>query len=152
MVGRHCLAEYFSRDVVGNAAYGDLAQRMLAGSRLDSVADIGTGTGDLARAVCDVIRPDRMLLVDTSTAMLAAARQKLAGHAPYLRARTAALCDLDARGALDLVLAGHLIEHLPDPETGLHQLASLVKPGGTLVLAVSRPHWCQWFIWLRWRH
>lgn len=34
----------------------------------------------------------------------------------------------------------------------MRHLWRLVAPGGTLLMIISRPHWCQWFIWLRWRH
>ena len=51
-----------------------------------------------------------------------------------------------------MILAAHVIEHLADPAAGLARLAGWLAPGGSLLLVASRPHWCQWPIWLRWRH
>ncbi len=135
------------------AAYQDLADRALADTRFDTVADIGTGSGDLARAACRVgRRPGRLLLVDSSARMLDQAAAALSGSANAVDCRHATLDAMTEQGTFDLVLAGHVIEHLADPTGALAQLARLVRPGGRLLLVVSRPHWCQWLIWLRWRH
>jgi 2-polyprenyl-3-methyl-5-hydroxy-6-metoxy-1,4-benzoquinol methylase len=40
--------------------------------------------------------------------------------------------------SFDVVLLLHVIEHLPDPETGLSQVARLIRPGGLLVLETPR--------------
>jgi hypothetical protein len=51
-----------------------------------------------------------------------------------------------------LVLGAHVIEHCADPTQALAKMYDLLAPGATLLLVISRPHWCQWFIWLLWRH
>ena len=50
------------------------------------------------------------------------------------------------------LLVAHVLEHLDDPADGLARLSRLMEPGGRLLLILSKPHWCQWVIWLRWRH
>lgn len=134
------------------AAYESLAAHALAGQTPARVADIGSGTGELARAVCKLCRPTDLLLVDASGPMLARARMTVWGMADHTTTRCARLDDLASVPRFDLVLAGHLIEHAPDPGRALAALADLVAPGGRLLAVISRPHWCQWPIWLVWRH
>lgn len=134
------------------AAYEDLVDRALPDGRFDDIADIGTGSGDLARAVTAGRSPGRLLLVDSSARMLDQAANSLRGAAQRIECRHASLDNIGEQDAFDLVLAGHVIEHVPDPAAALERLARLVRPGGRLLLVVSRPHWCQWLIWLRWRH
>ncbi|WP_421726314.1 class I SAM-dependent methyltransferase [Bauldia sp.] len=134
-------------------AYTDLARRALGDRFFATIADVGTGSGDLAAAVCDTRQPpDRLVLADSSSRMLDQATRALAGRAAVVDGHFGPLDAIPDRDAFDLVLAGHVIEHLTDPEAAVRRLADLVKPGGLMLLIVSRPHWCQWLIWLRWRH
>jgi demethylmenaquinone methyltransferase/2-methoxy-6-polyprenyl-1,4-benzoquinol methylase len=50
------------------------------------------------------------------------------------------------------VLAAHVIEHCDDPAMAMEKLSQCLCANGKLVLVVSKPHWCNWFIWLRYRH
>lgn len=128
-------------------AYQGLLRRVQPGAR--RVCDIGTGAGDLALAYLQAVgRPVEMVLVDPSPAMLSVARRRV-GRA---RAVLARLQDFTDPTGFDLVLAGHVMEHCADPCLALRQLAALLRPGGRLVMVISRPHWCQLLIWLRWRH
>jgi ubiquinone/menaquinone biosynthesis C-methylase UbiE len=54
--------------------------------------------------------------------------------------------------AVDIVVAAHLLERLPDPAAAIVRMIGLLRPGGLLILSVSRPHWCSHLVWLRWRH
>lgn len=138
------------------AAYEDLVGRALDGRRFRTVADVGTGAGDLAASYCKVIgMPVELTLIDNSAAMLAQAKstvEEVGGSGTAVTAMHAALSDISYNERYELVLCAHLIEHCPNPAEALGQLASLVKPGGTALLVISRPHWCQWIIWLRWQH
>jgi SAM-dependent methyltransferase len=49
----------------------------------------------------------------------------------------------DLAGAADLVTAMHVIEHDDDPKTLLHRIASLARPGGTIVIEVPNVD-CIW--------
>jgi 2-polyprenyl-3-methyl-5-hydroxy-6-metoxy-1,4-benzoquinol methylase len=51
-----------------------------------------------------------------------------------------------------IILAAHVVEHAVDPATAFHRFSDWLEPQGRLVLVVSRPHWCNWLIWLRYRH
>ncbi|MCP4383404.1 MAG: class I SAM-dependent methyltransferase [Hyphomicrobiales bacterium] len=77
--------------------------------------------------------------VDSSARMLHEAAASLWGRANVVECRHVTLDAVPERDTFD-------------PAAALRHLATLVKPGGRLLVIVSRPHWCQWLIWLRWRH
>ena len=135
------------------AAYEHVVREIVPPAEGD-VVDIGTGTGDLAAAYCAVFGPPKSVtLVDTAPAMLEVAARALetesAGHVSTVQA---SLSDMPSDVTYSTVLCAHVIEHLDDPQSAVSDLARLIAPHGCLLLFVSRPHWCQWFVWLRWRH
>lgn len=135
------------------AAYEDLIARALPDLEPETVVDVGTGSGDLAAAYCLQNGPPASLtLIDMSPEMLNVAQSSVAGHAGQLNCVVSTLDDLKIDNSFDLVLCGHLIEHTPDPTRALGQLSKLLASHGTMLLLVSRPHWCQWFVWIKWRH
>jgi ubiquinone/menaquinone biosynthesis C-methylase UbiE len=117
-----------------------------------SAIDLGSGEGAFAEALARTLGARVALtLLDPSPAMLTAAEARLGpGCARLIRG------ELDrtplAEGGYDIVLAAHLLEHLPDPSAALARMAWLLRPGGLLILSVSRPHWCSRLVWLNWRH
>jgi ubiquinone/menaquinone biosynthesis C-methylase UbiE len=117
-----------------------------------SALDLGAGDGAFAEALLDRLGSRLSLtLLDRSPAMLRAAEARLGPGRARLIAGDLD-CDAVLRGGYDIVTAAHLLEHLPDPDAGLAQMARFLKPGGLLILAVSRPHWCGRLVWLTWRH
>jgi ubiquinone/menaquinone biosynthesis C-methylase UbiE len=117
-----------------------------------SALDLGAGDGAFAEALLDRLGPRLSLtLLDRSSAMLRAAEARLGPGRARLIAGDLD-CDAVQRGSYDIVTAAHLLEHLPDPDAALAQMARFLKPGGLLILAVSRPHWCSRLVWLTWRH
>jgi len=106
-----------------------------AGIRRDGVAvDVGCGTGRALPPLRDAVGPaGAVIALDVTPEMLAAARQKAA-------AAGAALVLADARalplsdGCADAIFAAGLVNHLPDTEAGLRELARVTRPGGRLVL------------------
>lgn len=138
------------------AAYRSIMARALHHHALPpgriAATDLGTGDGAFAEALRDHLGPRLSLtLLDRSAAMLRAAEKRLGATAARF-----VLGDLESPallpGSQDIVTAAHLLEHLPDPDAALARMASLLKPGGLLILAVSRPHWCSYLVWLGWRH
>src|SRR5207249_7936831 len=103
---------------------GLLDERWVAG-------DLGCGTGHLAAALAPFVR--RVIAVDSSRAMLAAARRRLAGL-PNVEVRQGQLealpIDDHALDAAALCLALH---HLPDPPAVLGEAARVLRPGGRLL-------------------
>jgi ubiquinone/menaquinone biosynthesis C-methylase UbiE len=136
---------------VSKAIHGQIAFRH--GQRL-CIVDVGTGDGALALALKEKFGHSISLdLLDPSAPMLAIAQKRLAEAGQISRVFHGYLGDvhLEPR-TYDIVSAAHVIEHMPDHGDAMRCLFELLKPGGTLLLVVSQPHWCSRIVWLRWRH
>ncbi|MGI5347240.1 class I SAM-dependent methyltransferase [Streptomyces sp. CA-250714] len=100
----------------------------------DAVLDAGCGTGRALPALRAAVGPDGTVLgADLTPAMLdevvRAGRDKAAA---LLLADVSRLPLRDA--CLDAVFGAGLISHLPGPESGLRELARVVRPQGRLAL------------------
>jgi SAM-dependent methyltransferase len=111
------------------AAVADLGLR--AGQ---TALDVGCGTGRALPHLRGAVGPGgRVLGVDLTPEMLATARR-------YGRDRHGWLVLADARrlplgaGRVDAAFAAGLLPHLPDPDSGLTELARVTRPGGRLGL------------------
>lgn len=114
-----------------------------------SVLDAGCGTGDFAAALVAMRGAPRALsLLDPSAQMLANAQHRM----PSATVLQGVIEDLRAEAQFDLVLSAHALEHCADLAGSLARLASTLRGGGTMILVLSKPHWCNLLIWLRWRH
>ena len=98
------------------------------------VVDVGCGTGRALPALRQAVGSDgAVIAADLTPEMLAQAR-------PQAAAARAALVLADARtlpfadASADALFAAGLINHLPDPEAGLGELARVTRAGGLLVL------------------
>jgi 2-polyprenyl-3-methyl-5-hydroxy-6-metoxy-1,4-benzoquinol methylase len=117
-----------------------------------NVIDIGCGTGDFSRALIEVAGPPNCLtLLDPAEQMVRTATRSLIHIAPRLKPLVAKLEDKPQQRH-DVILCAHVIEHFADLGAALSLLKSYLAPDGTLLLVVSKPHWCNWIIWTRWRH
>ena len=134
------------------AAYTSFARAALERVPVPArLCDVGCGSGSFAQAVVRAIGPAPWVtLVDPSPQMLRLAAARIGPIAAGLDQWPVPLHLM--QGQFDMVLAAHVIEHCPDPAAALADLARLLRPGGALLLVASRPHWCQWLIWLLWRH
>ncbi|NNJ06893.1 methyltransferase domain-containing protein [Streptomyces sp. PKU-MA01144] len=95
------------------------------------VLDLGCGTGSLALLAAE--QGHRVTAVDLSPRMADAARRKLAGTAAEVLTGPAERPPVGDR-RFDAVLVRHVLWALPDPEAALAHWASLLRPGGRLVL------------------
>ena len=103
-----------------------------------TVADLGTGTGQFAATVAPYVR--RVIAIDASQAMLAAARQRLAPHA-NVELRQGELESLPLEvGEADLAVLLLVLHHLAEPAAALAEAARVVKPGGRLLVFDMMPH------------
>jgi len=96
-----------------------------------TLVDLGAGTGLLAAAAAPVC--GRVVAVDPSTAMLAAARERGAG----IECVEAGFLTYEHEGeAPDAVYSRNALHHLPDlwKAVALRRVAELLRPGGALVL------------------
>ena len=124
-----------------------------AGSGPLHALDCGIGTGSLTLALSRVTGGTaRHSGLDTSPRMIAAARASLAAEGvacDFAQGSITAIPHPDAR--FDLVMAAHVLEHLPDPAAGLAEMSRVLKPGGRLFACVTRPSLFGAFIQMRWR-
>ena len=106
------------------------------------VADIATGTGDLAFALA-ARRPDvRVTATDVSTRMLALASAR-GRHIGLAGGDISALPFPNA--SVDGVTAGYALRNTPDWRASLSELARVIKPGGYLfTLDFYLPHSRPW--------
>jgi len=101
------------------------------------VLDAGCGNGRYSRFLLRQSDADaRITAFDLSQNMLRRARQRV----PSERVSFAA-ADLTrlpyADQSFDAVVSGWVLEHLPDPRTGLRELARVLRPGGKLLLLTT---------------
>lgn len=133
------------------AAYAHLVKSALPD--LDPSArilDAGCGTGSFSQAVrLDTAHTGPLTLLDPSVRMLGLAARQF----PGARCQKGAIGDTQVTGApFYLILCAHVIEHCDDAPTALRWLRDQLAPGGRLLLAISRPHWCTALVRWRWGH
>ena len=97
--------------------------------RQDTVLDVATGTGAVARELlaakgCTVVG------LDQSPEMLAEARRRLPSTVKLFEGSADALPFPDA--AFDALTFTYLLRYVSDPGTTLRELARVVRPGGTI--------------------
>ncbi|MCC6629779.1 MAG: tRNA (guanosine(37)-N1)-methyltransferase TrmD [Chloroflexi bacterium] len=105
----------------------------------ETVLDVGCGNGRaLHRLVTRPAPPARLLGIDRSAGMLAAARQHWppAAPVPPLVAADAVALPL-ADAACDTVLAMHMLYHVPDLAATLVELRRVLRPGGQLLATTN---------------
>jgi SAM-dependent methyltransferase len=104
----------------------------LAGT--ESVLDIGTGDGQIARALaatgCSVVG------ADPTTNQIAVARER-GGGPQYVQAGAAALPFADA--SFDAALACLVFEHIDDVDGAIAEVARVLRPGGRFTFLLNHP-------------
>ena len=147
VAARRSRSEAFFSDA---AEHWDHTRTQLFGARIDlaalvaladpawTVGDLGCGTGTLTATLAPMVH--RVIAVDASPAMLAAAR-----------ARTAGLSQVDVRegtlealpiadAALDLALCLLVLHHVAEPLRVLREVRRTLAPGGRLLVCDMRAH------------
>ena len=104
----------------------------LAGN--EAVADIGCGNGLYLAELTRRGHAGPRAGVDLSPGMLLAARER-ERRAPLLAADAARLPLRDA--AIDVMLAMHMLYHVPDPATAVGELRRVTRPGGAVVIGLN---------------
>jgi demethylmenaquinone methyltransferase / 2-methoxy-6-polyprenyl-1,4-benzoquinol methylase len=122
----------------------------------DRVLDVATGTGLVAE---ELVRSHGCTVVglDQSDEMLAVARAKLAAR-PELAARVELVRGEAERlpftdAQFDALTFTYLLRYVDDPPSALHELARVVRPGGTIAAlefgVPSRPWRAPWLLYTR---
>lgn len=103
------------------------------------VGDLGCGTGQLAEVMAPWVR--QVIAVDESTAMLKAAKARLAAlRNVELRAGSIEELPIE-RGALDVAVLSLVLHYVADPVAVLAGIRRALKPrGGKLLLVDMLPH------------
>ncbi len=141
------------------SAYQGLIARVLRQRRYQQdtnslrVLDAGVGTGAMSSALrAHVGKRFRLDAIDISVDMLQQAKERLEAQDIEFRLRRGTLNDLPyADNSFDIVLAAHVIEHLPDPLLALSEMYRVLKPGGILISSVTRPSFVGALVQLIWR-
>jgi SAM-dependent methyltransferase len=127
-------------DAVRAELFGSSADFALLGLLDDrwTVGDLGCGTGALSAALAPYV--DRVVAVDASTEMLAAAKERLA-DARNVDLRAGDLESLPVEDAtLDAAVLFLVLHYVADPAAVLAEAARALKPGGRLVVVDMTPH------------
>ena len=102
------------------------------------VVDIGCGSGTVLALVRQKRMAHRLIGVDVSEAALAALRARFGGDPAFtFRAGSIAGTGLET-ASCDLVICTETLEHLfpPDFNSGVAEIARVLKPGGRLLVSV----------------
>lgn len=105
-----------------------------------TVLDCGTGSGALAIALGSILpESPNFCGIDLSREMLSRADVEMpqAGLAPKLR-QADILSIPYADASFDVVMAAHVVEHLPEPLCALKEMVRVLKPGGILFVCLTR--------------
>ncbi len=107
------------------------------------VLEVGCGTGALWANAAPVLPAIGLTLTDLSPGMLEAATRTVVAldGVELVEARTADVMELPfTDGAFDVVLANHMLYHLPDIARGVAELARVLDPDGVLMAATNGAH------------
>src|SRR5215207_4150119 len=138
--------EFFSSvagqwDAVRHELFGDRSPLvgMLALVDPDAdVADLGCGTGSLTATLAPFVR--RVIGVDASAPMLAAARRRLDG-ATNVDLRQGELETVPIENAhVDAAVMSLVLHYIAEPAKALGEAARVLRPGGRLIVVDMMPH------------
>jgi ArsR family transcriptional regulator len=112
----------------------------LDGRKVETVIDLGTGTGRMLEVLEGSYR--RGIGIDSSREMLAVARSRLASAGiNHAQVRLGDIGDVDlAAGPADVIVVHQVLHYFDDPGRMLAQARRLLKPGGAMVIVDFAPH------------
>jgi len=112
----------------------ETAARLVEGKEYNNILDIGCGDGSISIPLLNA--RSTLTLLDISTAMLSLARSRV--PAEYLSRVTFVNQDFMEvpfeKNTFDLLICVGVLAHVASPQKVIAKLASILKPGGTLIL------------------
>lgn len=115
-----------------------LATGLAALLRLGDVLDVGSGDGAAASSIAPYCRS--LTCIDTSSRMIAAAKERLAKHS-HVRTQVADVHELPfAAASFDSVLVFHTLTYADHPARALAECARVLRPGGRMVVLCLDQH------------
>lgn len=103
-----------------------------------TIGDLGCGTGQVTESLAPFVR--RVIAVDDSPAMLAAARRRLSAT-ENVQVRNGDLASLPLDDAeLDAAVLFLVLHHIVEPGQVIAEVARVLRPGGRLLLVDMMPH------------
>jgi len=117
----------------------DAIIRHLLSRPIDSLLDIGTGTG----RILEVLGPHvgRAVGIDTSQEMLKLARTRLeAAELRNVQVRMGDMYALNGVAVFDAVVIHQVLHYAEEPQAAIAEAARVLKPGGRLLVADFAPH------------
>ena len=125
---------------VAEAAVEAAIREALAGARIDSLLDLGTGTGRML----ELFGPEigRGVGIDLSPEMLGVARANLErAGLKHCSVRQGDIYNLSlGRDAFDVVIVHQVLHFLDDGGRAIREAARLLRPGGRLLVIDFAPH------------
>ena len=114
--------------------------RLIGNRPVESLLDLGTGTGSMLLLLKDVYR--RAIGIDTSRDMLAVARANLdAAGLNRAAVRLGDIANLPLENEdFDLVIVHQVLHFLENPESAIVEAARVMRPGGRLAIVDLAPH------------
>ncbi len=126
-------------------AFPDFASGLIDWSGVETVLECGCGTGRLWENH-QAPKTIELTLTDLSPAMVEAAVDHARGHG-FTNVNGS---EQDVQrlpfddDSYDLVVANHMLYHVPDPDQAVAELARVLRPGGTLQASTNaRGHMCE---------
>lgn len=122
--------------------HSPLGERLFRSRKFDlagaqSILDVGSGAGQIAAHLLKYSDPTaKITCIDLSREMLRRAKNRLKSDRPsFVAADLAHLPFADA--SFDCVTCGYVLEHLPEPELGLSEIARVLTKGGRMLLLTT---------------
>lgn len=117
------------------------------------VLDCGVGTGSYASALHDAAPvPVNLSAIDLSPAMVKAAEQHFLMRDIEADVRCGNIEVLPfADRSFDVIIAAHVLEHLPDATIALKEMHRVLRPGGWLVASMTRRSLLGTYVQTKWR-
>ena len=123
-------------DRVGPVAHVAAPPDQLAGGR--HVVEVGCGTGSLWAAAADEWPPGRYVLTDQSAGMVGAAVARSTEHLVSALGVVADAQSLPVPDKVaDVVVANHMLYHVPDIARAIAELARVLVPDGVALVATN---------------